>query len=107
MNGFSLTWLAFGLVLALFGARAWVVESNRGRLTTAGSAQRGLSVAVGASLVLLVVMMTFNGGATLADLLVNGDPATAQEAQQDPTPTTPGDTGGAPAPAPAPAGEGG
>lgn len=100
MNGFILTWLAFGLVLALFGARAWVVENNRGRLATAGSAQRGLTTAVVASVLLLVVMMAANGGLTLADMLLNGDPATAQQAQQDPTPTTPGDTGGAAVPAP-------
>lgn len=100
MNGFTLTWLSFGLVLALLGARAWVVETNRGRLNTAGSTERGLTMAVLGSLLLLVVMMTFNGGLTLADLLLNGDPATAQQAQQDPTPTTPGDTGGPAVPAP-------
>lgn len=73
MNGFVLTWLTSGLVLALFGARAWVVETTRGRFTTGGSAQRGLTVATGASVVLLLVMLTFNGGLELTDLLLNGE----------------------------------
>ncbi|BBG02098.1 MULTISPECIES: hypothetical protein [Pseudonocardia] len=73
MNGFVLTWIVFGVMLALFAARAWVVESNRGRLTTAGSAQRGLTAAVAGSVVVLVVMLTFNGGVTLVDLLINGE----------------------------------
>ncbi|MFP5071381.1 hypothetical protein ACLFMI_17185 [Pseudonocardia nantongensis] len=73
--------MAFALVLAAFAARAWVVETNRGRLTTAGSAQRGLTAAVVGSVALLLVMMVFNGGTTLADLLINGDPSAVQEAQ--------------------------
>lgn len=73
MNGFVLTWLTFALVLAVFGARAWVVETSRGRFTTGGAAQRGLTVAAGVSVVLLVVMLTFNGGLELTDLLINGE----------------------------------
>ncbi|GAA1378808.1 hypothetical protein GCM10009613_00500 [Pseudonocardia kongjuensis] len=73
MNGFVLTWIAFGVMLALFAARAWVVETNRGRLTTAGSAQRGLTAAVAGSVVVLVVLLGLNGGVTLIDLLVNGE----------------------------------
>ncbi|MDQ4115955.1 MAG: hypothetical protein M3235_03230, partial [Actinomycetota bacterium] len=73
MNGFGLTWLAFALVLAVFGVRAWVVETSRGRFTTGGTAQRGLTVAAGASVALLVVMLTFNGGLELAGLLIEGE----------------------------------
>lgn len=101
MTGYTLTWIVFALVLALFGARAWVVETHRGRLTTAGSAQRGLTAAVAGSVLLLVVLMMLNGGATLADLLINGDPATAEEArrqvQSPPGPVAPGLDPSAPA----------
>lgn len=93
MNGYALTWFAFALVLAVFAVRAWVVETRRGRLNTAGSLQRTLTVAAGGSLLLLVVLMAANGGLTLAELLIEGDPAIAQEAARDQTPTTPGDTG--------------
>jgi len=72
VNGFVLTWIVFGVMLALFAARAWVVETNRGRLNTAGSTQRGLTAAVAGSIVVLVVLLTLNGGATLVDLLLNG-----------------------------------
>ncbi|MBC3192123.1 hypothetical protein H7X46_13705 [Pseudonocardia sp. C8] len=109
MNGFALTWVAFALVLALFGARAWVVETNRGRLTTAGSAQRGLTAAVVASVALLAVMLTLNGGAQLVDLLANGNAAVTAPSDQAPTggqqpgqrpvePAPPGPAGPAPAP---------
>lgn len=79
MNGFTLTWLVFGLVLVLFAARAWVVETNRGRLSTAGTAQRSLTWAVAASVVVLIVMATLNGGLTLAGLLVNGEARTPSD----------------------------
>ncbi len=92
MSGFTLTWLAFGLMLALFGARAWVVESSRGRLTSGGAAERGMTAAVAASVVLLVIMATANGGLELLDLLANGDANTAT-----PTDVGPVAPGGAPA----------
>lgn len=72
MTAFALTWLVFALVLALFGARAWVVETNRGRLSTGGAAQRGLTAAVVASVVLLVVLLFVNGGIELIQLVLNG-----------------------------------
>ncbi|MEQ3553671.1 hypothetical protein WIS52_24630 [Pseudonocardia nematodicida] len=74
MNGFQLTWLAAGVVLALFAARAWVVESRRDRLSTPGTAQRVLTGAVALSVVGLAVLLTLNGGLTLVDLIVNGEP---------------------------------
>ena len=82
MTGFALTWIVFALVLALFGARAWAVETNRGRLTVAGSAQRGLTAAVVAAVVLLGVMLTVNGGAQLVDLLLNGEAAVTAPSDQ-------------------------
>ena len=82
MTGLALTWIVFALVLALFGARSWVVETNRGRLSTAGSAQRGLTWAVAASVALLAVMLMVNGGAQLVDLLVNGDAAVTAPSDQ-------------------------
>lgn len=101
MNGFTLTWLTFALVLAVFGARAWVVETSRGRFTTGGAAQRGLTVAAAASVVLLVVMLTFNGGLELTDLLINGE-ATA-DVPADGAPVAPVGPGAAAPAAPAPA----
>lgn len=104
MNGFTLTWLAFALVMVVFGARAWVVETNRGRFTTGGAAQRGLTVAAAASVVLLVLMLTFNGGTELVSLLINGDATTGTPADGAEVATAPQVPGGAPAPAaPAPA----
>lgn len=85
MTGFALTWIVFLLVLALFGARSWVVETNRGRLSTAGSAQRGMTTAVIAGVALLVVMLTANGGAELVDLLLNGEAAVTAPSDQAPT----------------------
>ncbi|MBW0104210.1 hypothetical protein [Pseudonocardia sp. KRD291] len=104
MIGGVLTWLVLALVLVLFGARAWVVETNRGRLTTAGATQRGLTWAVAASVALLVVMAMVNGGLTLTGLLINGEAETGTPSDSAPVvsqqaPAAPA----APAPAPAPA----
>lgn len=77
MIGAVLTWLAFLVVLVLFGVRAWVVETNRGRLNTAGAAQRGLTWAVSAAVVVLIALATFNGGLTLTGLLLNGEAQTS------------------------------
>lgn len=102
MIGAALTWLVLALVLALFGARAWVVETNRGRLNTAGAAQRGLTWAVAASVALLIVMAAFNGGLTLAGMLINGEAETGTASDSAPVVSQPAP--GAPAPAaPAPA----
>ncbi|MBP2368397.1 hypothetical protein [Pseudonocardia parietis] len=102
MTGYALTWIVSFLVLALFAARAWVVETNRGRLSTAGSAQRGLTAAVVASVVLLVLMLTLNGGAELVDLLLNGEAAVTAPSDQAPTGgQQPGQAPVAPAPPPA------
>ena len=105
MIGGALTWLALVLVLALFGARAWVVETNRGRLTTAGAAQRGLTWAAAASVALLIVMAMLNGGLTLTGLLINGEAETGTPADNapvatQPAPAVPGPAAPAPAPAP-------
>lgn len=101
MTGFVLTWVVFAVVLALFGARAWVVETNRGRLSTAGVAQRGLTWAVAASVVLLIVMAALNGGLTLTGLLLNGETPKAG-VPSDAAPVVP-QQGPPLAPAPAPA----
>ncbi|MDN5915024.1 MAG: hypothetical protein L0I76_07940 [Pseudonocardia sp.] len=99
MSGAVLTWVSLALVLALFSARAWVVETNRGRLHTAGAAQRGLTWAVTASVVLLIGLAVFNGGITLTGLLLNGEAETGTPADSAPVATQPA----APAPAaPAP-----
>ena len=103
MNGFGLTWLAFALVLAVFGVRAWVVETSRGRFTSGGGAARGLTVAAGASVVLLALMLTFNGGTELVGLLIHGEANTETPADTAPVAPGPPAPGGAPAaPGPAP-----
>ena len=102
MTGFALTWIVFLLVLAVFAARAWVVETNRGRLSTAGSAQRGLTVAAVGSVVLLAVMLTANGGIELVDLLINGEATVTAPSDQAATGgQQPGEAPPAPAPPPA------
>ncbi|ANY09099.1 hypothetical protein [Pseudonocardia sp. HH130630-07] len=116
MTGFALTWLVFALVLALFGARAWVVETNRGRLSTGGSAQRGLTVAVVGAIAALLVLLVLNGGATLAELVINRqtditapaeplpgtDPAVPVPPAGDQVPAPAGDPAAPPPAAPAP-----
>ena len=94
MIGAALTWLSLLVVLVLFAARAWVVETNRGRLTTAGAAQRGLTWAVAAAVV-LIGMATFNGGLTLTGLLLNGEARTGTPSDTAPVAPQPA----APAPA--------
>ncbi|MBN9733651.1 MULTISPECIES: hypothetical protein [unclassified Pseudonocardia] len=100
MTGFALTWIVFALVLAMFGARAWVVETNRGRLSTGGAAQRTMTVAVVASVGLLIVMMVANGGGELFQLVLNGQTDITAPAEPIPgqDPAVPVPPGGAPAP---------
>ena len=92
MSGAALTWVVFALMLALFGARAWVVETNRGRLSTAGQLQRGLTAAVVGSIVLLIVLALFNGGITLTGMLING--STDAPADNPPAAGAPAQPGG-------------
>jgi hypothetical protein len=100
VTGFALTWIVFALVLALFGARAWVVETNRGRLSTGGAAQRGMTVAVVGSVVLLAVMLVLNGGVELVQLVMTGQTDITAPAEPLPgqDPAVPVPPGGAPAP---------
>ncbi|MFP5021299.1 hypothetical protein [Pseudonocardia phyllosphaerae] len=79
MVGFVFTWIVFLVVLGLFGARAWVVETNRGRLTSGGSTQRSLTTGLVGAIAVLLVLMVFNGGTTLADLLLNGEQSASQQ----------------------------
>lgn len=103
MIGAALTWLALALVLVLFGARAWVVETNRGRLNTAGAAQRGLTWAVAASVALLILMAALNGGLTLTGMLINGEAATGTESDSAPVVSQPAAPAGPAAPPAGPA----
>ncbi|WP_224388272.1 hypothetical protein [Pseudonocardia sp. ICBG1293] len=108
MNGFLLTWLAFGLMLAVFAARAWVVETSRGRLVTSGSAQRGLTAAAVASVALVIVMLSLNGGVELVELVSGGRADVTQPAEplpgQDPAVPIQPQAPAAPAPPAAPPG---
>ena len=103
MTGMSLTWIVFALVLAMFGARAWVVETQRGRLNSGGATQRGMTLGLVASIVLLIIMMIFNGGTDLVSLVMNGQTDITAPAEPVPgqDPAVPVPPGGAPAPAPA------
>jgi hypothetical protein len=98
-------WVALGLLLALLGARAWVVETGHAVLGRTPVKVKVLTAACALAAAVVVGAATFDGGAQLVSLLL--DPAKAealQEAhdQQEPAPAQPGVTQPGPAqPAPA------
>ncbi len=71
-------WATALLLLAVLGARAWVVETGQGRLARTPARVRVLTGTSAAVLVVLVVLLTIQGGAQLAGALITGsDPAVA------------------------------
>ncbi|NMI02293.1 hypothetical protein HF526_34170 [Pseudonocardia sp. K10HN5] len=71
MPGDIWVWLTFALLLAVMGARAWVVETGQGRLGRTPVKVQVLTGAVGVVVVGLVVLLTVDGGATLVNMLLN------------------------------------
>jgi hypothetical protein len=77
-------WSSFGLLLALLGARAWVVETGQARLGRTPARVRILTGACALAAALVVTAVTANGGARLAYLLLHPEQAVAeQEARKD------------------------
>jgi hypothetical protein len=73
-------WASFGLLLALMGARAWVVETGRAVLGRTPVKVKVLTGACGVALALGVTTVTMNGGLQLVRLLL--DPVAAVAAQE-------------------------
>jgi len=103
MSGFAWTWTMLAVVLVLMGARAWVVETNAGRLSRPAGAQRSLTAAVVAALVVLVLLAGFNGGFQLVGMLTSGQTDVTAPSDVATTPTG-GGAGNPAAPAGQPAG---
>ena len=77
-------WSSFGLLLALLGARAWVVETGQTRLGRTPARVRILTGACALAAALVVTAVAANGGARLACLLLHPEEAVAeQEARKD------------------------
>jgi hypothetical protein len=115
-------WAALGLLLALLGIRAWVVESGHATLGRTPVKVKVLTGACALATVLVAGTVTLDGGARLVYLLLHPAQAQALEdaekaaneaakqaaedaangAATDPTAAPPGPTAG---PAPAPAGQ--
>ena len=77
-------WSSFGLLLALLGARAWVVETGQTRLGRTPVRVRILTGACALAAALVVTAVTANGGARLAYLLLHPEEAVAeQEVRKD------------------------
>lgn len=69
-------WVSLGLLLALLGARAWVVESGHATLGRTPVKVTVLTGACGLAVALVVGLVTVNGGARLVYLVLH--PAEAQ-----------------------------
>jgi hypothetical protein len=91
-------WASLGLLLALLGARAWVVETGHATLGRTPAKVKVLTGACALATALVVGMVTINGGARLIYLLLH--PAQAQALEDaakagaevstaPPTPTAP------------------
>ena len=69
-------WVSLGLLLALLGARAWVVETGHATLGRTPVKVTVLTGACGLAVALVVGLVTVNGGARLVYLVLH--PAEAQ-----------------------------
>ena len=69
-------WASLGLLLALLGARAWVVETGHATLGRTPVKVKVLTGACGLAVALVVGLVTVNGGARLVYLVLH--PAEAQ-----------------------------
>jgi hypothetical protein len=99
-------WVGLGLVLALLGVRAWVVETGHAALGRTPVKVKVLTGACAVAVVVVAGAVAADGGVQLAGLVL--DPAKAKaledarEAAEDaPAPAAPGPPAPAP-PAPAP-----
>jgi hypothetical protein len=92
-------WASCGLLLALLGARAWVVETGHATLGRTPVKVKVLTAACGVALAGVVGLLAVNGGARLVYLVLNPDIARALEDARDAeVPTTAPTAPAAPAP---------
>jgi len=64
-------WASFGLLLALLGARAWVVETGHATLGRTPVKVKVLTGACGVAVALVVGLVAANGGARLVYLVLH------------------------------------
>jgi hypothetical protein len=80
-------WLAFFGLLVVLGARAWVVETGRGRLTSTPGRVRALTVASVGMVAVLVGLMAVQGGSQVVhSVLTRTDPVTGLPLDQPAAP---------------------
>ena len=72
-------WASFGLLLALLGARAWVVETGHATLGRTPVKVKVLTGACGVAVALVVGLVAANGGARLVYLVLHPEVAQALE----------------------------
>jgi hypothetical protein len=98
-------WVSFVVLLALMGARAWVVETGRARLGRTSMQVRLLSGGVVLAVVGLFGMLAMQGGVLLFDSIVNKtDPSAVYYGRNDAAANPPAPDPAAPDPAAPPAG---
>jgi hypothetical protein len=101
----ALTWASLGLLLALLGIRAWVVETGHATLGRTPVKVKVLTAACALAVALVAGMVTVAGGAQLVYLLLHPAQAQAIEdaanAAQDASTAPPIPSAEPPPPAPA------
>lgn len=88
MTADAWVWVSVGLLLALLGARAWVVETGHATLGRTPVKVKVLTGACGLAVALVVGLLAANGGARLVYLVLNPDIARALEDAQNAEGTT-------------------
>ena len=76
-------WASLGLLLALLGARAWVVETGHATLGRTPVKVKVLTGACGLAVALVVGLVAVNGGARLVYLVLHPEVAQALEDAQN------------------------
>ena len=101
MSADAWVWASFGLLLALLGARAWVVETGHATLGRTPVKVKVLTGACGVAVALVVGLVAVNGGARLVYLVLHPEVAQALEDAENAADATTAPVTPAPA-APAP-----
>ena len=79
MTADTWVWASLGLLLALLGARAWVVETGHATLGRTPVKVKVLTGACGLAVALVVGLVAVNGGARLVYLVLHPEVAQALE----------------------------
>ena len=83
MTADAWVWASLGLLLALLGARAWVVETGHATLGRTPVKVKVLTGACGLAVALVVGLVAVNGGARLVYLVLHPEVAQALEDAQN------------------------